>query len=494
MEPAEVKPPIPPMVEETCIGPPAASSFRDPSGFVLAWENRIYRLVNRDGAADLEAFLRSEAAIRFLDDGRVVSSRRMRDSEARDFLSRITGPLPFEAAEVLEHERIQFPSFPYEWPPEMLHAAGTLTLDLAKETLAAGLGLKDATPQNVLFRGPAPVFVDVLSFEKRNPLKRAWLPYAQFVRTFLLPLAANRYFGLSLADMLLKRRDGMEPAEVYRMCGPLRRLLPPFLSLVTLPTWLAGRGEGSAQRETGEARSAEEARFVLNGLFDSLRRTLDRLSPRAGRDSVWADYLDSKSLYSPEQLAIKEQFVRQAVEGIRPEAVLDIGSNEGYFSAICARSGARVVAIDSDPVVAGFLWRKARAEKLNILPLVVDLARPTPAAGWRNLECASFLDRARGNFDMVLMLAVLHHLLVTERIPLADALDLAAELTRKYLLIEYVGTLDPMFRRITRGRDTLHAAFTKDAFEAALRVRFDLLRSVPIGGLDRCLYLARKKA
>jgi SAM-dependent methyltransferase len=376
----------------------------------------------------------------------------------------------------------------------MLHAAGVLTLDLASEVLDSGLGLKDATPQNVLFRGHAPVFVDVLSFERRNPLHRAWLPYAQFVRTFLLPLAANRYFGLTLADMLLMRRDGLEPIELYRMCGPVRRMLPPFLSLATLPTWLSRGGGKEAESGGGDARSAEEARFILKNLLASLRRTIDRLSPREGRDSTWANYLDAKSLYSHDQLAAKEQFVREAAEGIRPEAVLDVGSNEGFFSAICARSGARVVAIDSDPVVAGVLWRKARAEKLNILPLVVDLAHPSPGTGWRNRECASFLDRARGGFDMVLMLAVLHHLLVTEGIPLADILELAAELTGKYLVIEYVGPLDPMFRRIARGRGPLHAGFTKEAFDTALRHRFDVLRSLPIGGLDRCLYLARKKA
>ena len=58
-------------------------------------------------------------------------------------------------AGVWEHERIPFPSFPYEWPPEMLEAAGSLTLDLAEAALEEGFGLKDATPYNVLFRGAA---------------------------------------------------------------------------------------------------------------------------------------------------------------------------------------------------------------------------------------------------------------------------------------------------------------------------------------------------
>jgi hypothetical protein len=140
---------------------------------------------------------------------------------------------------ILEHERIPFPSFPYEWAPEMLHAAAMLTLELALDLLPEALGLKDATPYNVLFRGPQPVFIDILSFERRDPADPTWLPYAQFIRTFLLPLLANRYFGFALDQLLFTRRDGLEPEEVYRWLGPLERVRPPFLSLVSMPLWLS---------------------------------------------------------------------------------------------------------------------------------------------------------------------------------------------------------------------------------------------------------------
>src|SRR5690349_129632 len=89
---------------------------------------------------------------------------------------------------ILEHERIPFPSYPYEWAAPMLHAAGRLTLDLAASLAKEGMGLKDATPYNILFRGPQPVFVDLLSIERRDPRDAIWLPYAQFVRMFLSPL------------------------------------------------------------------------------------------------------------------------------------------------------------------------------------------------------------------------------------------------------------------------------------------------------------------
>jgi SAM-dependent methyltransferase len=398
-----------------------------------------------------------------------------------------------------EHERIAFPSAPYEWPPEMLAAAGSLTLDLAEAALEDGFGLKDATPYNVLFRGAQAVFVDVLSFERRDPLDQTWLAYGQFVRTFLLPLAAQRYFGLPVNHLLKGLRDGIEPEMLYQWAGWLRRLTPPLLGLVSLPKWMAGRDDGNVQSYRSKpAGSPEQARFVLGALLRSCRRHLEALAPDEHKESVWSGYLDQKSLYSAAQLDEKERFVKEALDlamGLerRPVRVLDVGANEGRFSLLAARRGAEVVAIDSDAAVTGSTWRLAAAENLNILPLVVDFTRPTPAVGWRNRECASFLDRAAGSFDLVMMLAVAHHILVTERIPLEDLLDLADELSREYVLIEFVAPADPMFQRIVRGRNQLYAHFSPAWFEAAALSRFELVRSAKIDGLHRWLYLLRRR-
>jgi SAM-dependent methyltransferase len=395
---------------------------------------------------------------------------------------------------LLEHEPLEFPSYPYEWPPEMLHAAAELTLELALELLPHGLGLKDGTPYNVLFRGPDPVFVDVLSVEQRDPTDPTWLAYAQFVRTFLLPLAAWREFGLPPGEVLLSRRDGLEPEELLGWLGWGRRLLPPWFSLVTMPVLLAARRRNDPSvyrpRRLGDP---EKARFVLRALFRGLRRTARKLEPPEGAQSEWSSYTETRRHYSAEQARIKEGFVESALSEFRPRRVLDVGANVGHFSAMAARARAFVVAIDYDPVVVGRIWRMARAEGLPILPLVVNLARPTPAVGWRNAECPSFLDRARGRFDLVVMLAVIHHLIVTERIPLAEILDLAAELTTELVLIEFVGPEDPMFQRIVRGREHLHRGLSSTVFECACRAHFEIIRSQPLPGAHRTLYLLRKR-
>ena len=466
-------------------------SFRDPAGVVLQHRGRILRAVNPNSVADFEAFLQTGTAREATRSGKLVKSVRVGRCDVPD----LTPSLSVESEYLLEHERIPFPSYPYEWPPEMLHAAGALTLELARHALEENFGLKDATPYNILFRGSQPVFVDVLSFERRGPRDPVWMAYGQFVRTFLLPLLASHHFGLPVDRFLAGQRDGLDPEMVYRWAGLWRRLMPPLLGLVTLPKWLSTwKPYDALMYHPDRVASPEQALFILKGLLKSCERHLARAEPHESRrDSTWSGYLDRKSLYTPAQFGEKEAFVVAALALAQPRSVLDVGANEGHFSFLAAEAGSSVVAIDSDPVVTGSIWRHASRGRLDVLPLVVDLTRPTPAVGWRNQECASFLDRAHGSFDLVMMLAVLHHMLVTERVPLDDLLALAGEMSREYVLIEFVAPQDPMFQRIARGREELYSYMTNVWFEAVAAPRFDLVRSTRIDGLHRWLYLFRRR-
>ena len=475
------------------------ASFRDPAGFLFPYHGRILRFIKQGGMADFEAFSNSKAGRKLVDAGLVTGSRPLTDTEIAELQAdpRLA-PLIRESnpAIVVEHQRVEFPSFAYEWCPEMLHEAGRLTIQIALDLLPEGIGLKDGTPYNVLFQGPNPVFIDVLSFERRDQHDPIWLPYAQFVRTFLLPLLANKHYGVQLSEIFTTRRDGLEHEDVYRWTGPLQRLRPLFLSLVAMPTWLASRKDPDDQKiyQGKKMQNPEKAQYVLESTLRGLRKKLDKLVPRTGLSSQWSDYTVSNNNYSSGQSTVKERFVHETLSEFRPGRVLDIGCNTGQFSAIAARLGAGVVAIDYDPVVVGDVWRKSRAEKLNILPLVVNLSRPTPAVGWRNDECSSFIQRARGHFDALLMLAVIHHMMVTDRVPLPEIIDLAAELTRDLVIIEFIAPEDSMFRRITRGRDHLHADLTEVVFENTAATRFEIVRKHHIEGSSRTLYALRRKA
>lgn len=470
-------------------------SFRDPDGFVFRSGERVFRCVSPQAAAKTRAFISSPAAVSWTNDGILAHSRIVETTAElpEDILTEIP-----EGSLLLEHPAVRFPNYPYEWAPEMLHAAASRTLDLAQAAMAAdyllnaGYVLKDATPFNIMFEGHQAVFLDVLSFDFRAPLDAVWRPYAQFVRTFLYPLLANRLLGLRIDEIVLAHREGLEPDRMWRMFPSWRLCVPPVLGLVTIPVLLskplfsqnAARGQPSKFRPR-RARDAQEAKFLLNRLFNHARKILQSLRPKPARNAY-----DSEHTYTESALKEKEQFVSLAVERCR--TVLDAGCNSGRYSLIAASLGSSVVAVDRDPGAVGALWKRAHEKRLDILPLVIDITQPSGASGWENRENASFLDRALGRFDCVLMLALVHHLVVNARAPLDAIFKLAARLTTRLVVIEYVDPADSQFQLLLRGREELHRGLNQDVFEAAARRHFSIASSCQLSS-TRTLYSLEKR-
>lgn len=456
------------------------TSFRDPDGRVHLIGDRVLRSVEPKVADQLQEFLESPVVQKWVADGRFIASTRLSDV-----------PAGMEGQIVYEHPRVPFPSFAHEWPPEMLYRAAELTLDLAEQGMEAGWGLKDATPSNVLFNGVDPIFIDVLSFEKRDPADPIWIPAGQFERTFLIPLLAWKLLGLAPNELLATHRDGIKPEEAARWFRGMSRFDRDVISMVRLPARLAkGKSQASSEKLAAARHfQPEAAKFVLRSTIKRLRHALARVAPK-NVSSMWRNYMQTHS-YDAESFRTKEQFVREAIAEIRPQSVLDVGCNTGHFSLMAAESGARVVAIDYDLPALDDACHSAMEKKRNVLPLAVDLTRPTPALGWANLENASFLERGEKEFDLILFLAVIHHMMVTERVPLTEVLRVARILTRGYIVIEYVSQNDPMFKSIATAREHLFADLSEERFEQEASKDFVVVRSQAVNNGLRRLYLLK---
>lgn len=461
------------------------TSFRDPDGSLRITEDGlIFREVRDHRREGVLRLLQSEFAQNAIRQGDLVESW-------------ISSPDPLQGPLTLEHRAIAFPNYPHEWSASMLWTAAASTLELAAAGLQSGFELKDATPHNQMFNGTArPVFLDLISFVPDESREFVWRPHGQFVRTFLYPLLANRYFGLRLDEALLIHRDGLEPERMSAMCGSAwRRWTPPFLNLVTLPVLLGNRDGGSAGFEARLARDTEESVAIRSGLIQRTRKLIDKYRPRRAANSI-TNYLEDQTHYSASDRTRKQSAVSDALEGTAGK-ILDVGANTGEYSFLAARRcpGASVVSIERDPLAVDHLFERLRAEGegLSILPLVVDISRPHGAAGWENNEQSSFLDRAtRAGFDAVLMLGVLHHLLVSERVPLHLVLRLLQKLAGKKAIVEYVDPADPQFIKIARGRDALHRDLTPQAFEAeAVQSGFTIASCVDVNATRKLYTLAR---
>ncbi len=439
----------------------AGETFRDPAGSVRIEGDRVLREVHPEHARAALKFLQSQTAQEWVAQGRLIETH---------FITRENGEL------TLEHPRVFFPSYPWEWTPSAWIAAADLTLDLCEGLLEQGLILKDATPLNVLFRGARPVFVDVLSVEERDPASPLWLAYAQFVRTFMLPLLAYQHLGWPLATSM-QRRDGYEPADLAPYLSRWQRWREPFRSLVTLPLMLEKSGGTSAQN-TKARQSPEAALSVLRRNLGALRQHLRQIERRMGLDkraSRWSGYAHSADHYSADDQKLKRQFVRDALAAAHPKHVLDLGANIGIYSRIAAECGAMVVAWDTDLQATEQNWREGQRLNLDIAPLIANPARPTPAAGWRNAENLALLDRTRGRFDCVMMLGLIHHLLLSEQIPLEEIAALLREMTTSWAIVEWVPATDPRFVDLLRGREDLYGHLDEAGFTRAAETHFTVV-------------------
>ncbi len=450
-------------------------TFRDPAGYVEFTESAVLRHVHPEYVECTRKF---------------ISSLFFQRSQACSHIV-ATEALIAGGNLLLRHPRIFFPSYPWEWAPAQWRAASLLTLQLCEDAITSGYLLKDATPLNVLFEGSKPIFVDLLSFEERSSEESLWLAQAQFVRTFLLPLLARRYLGWPLSATQI-RRDGYEPQELYECISTLKKLDPRLFWFVTLPTWLERRAEKRTPSAPVQLRrSPEMATHILQKNIQRLRKQVERATPPV-RPSHWGSYTVTAKHYSPQDLATKQAFVFQVLKEVRPETVLDIGANTGTYALLAAKQGARVVALDKDTTAVDQIWRRASAENQDVQPIIADIARPTPAIGWGNAESLSLMDRMENKFDLVLALAIIHHLLLMDQVPLDHIAFLLAKLARRYVLLEWVPQKDPMFQLLLRGRGRLYQHLRLDTMLASFAAHFQVSRRQDLSNGRILLFLEKR--
>jgi 2-polyprenyl-3-methyl-5-hydroxy-6-metoxy-1,4-benzoquinol methylase len=455
--------------------PDSRPTFRDPAGSLVISGEHAVRTIHFAFRSDTLEFLQTAFYRRLQARGDMVQTLAEDGENGLRLL----------------HPRIGVPTYPWEWTQSQWLAAAELTLTLCEEALDDGWILKDATPLNILFVGAKPVLVDALSFERRQVGASLWLAYGQYVRTFLLPLITKQMLGWPLA-LTLFRRDGYEPTELFALLNWPQRLSRTALWPISLPAWLEKRQREPA-RGIQAAKVVEEDRalhLLRRTLTDLRRRTQRAASERAV--SKWSEYQATLSHYTPDQTGQKRAWVQQVLNETQPKRLLDIGANTGEYSVLAASMGVDVVALERDSGAAEGLFRKTQGSGLSILTVKGDIARPTPSAGWENSESSALLERLEGKFEMVMMLAVIHHLLLLEQIPLPLIISLCSRLTTGFLLVEWVPVSDPMFQSLMRGRDDLYGALNESDLLAACKGAFTPVKRELLEN-GRILFLFRKE-
>ena len=452
-----------------------SGSFRDRDSRVFYDGDRVLRGLSELALSEYEALSKTRFFPGLLERGEVVGTRRIEESA------------PGWAA-VLEHERIPFVSYPYEWSFGMLRDAALLQLRILAAALKEDTTLKDASAYNVQWIGTRPVFIDVPSFVPLKP-GDTWTGYRQFCELNLYPLLLQAYKGIPFQPWLRGSIDGITAGDCRAVLSMRDLLRKGVLMHVVLQAAAQARF-GDTQRDVrADVKAAGFHRGLIEINVKKLTGLIEGLKWKQAR-SEWSHYAGDNS-YDEGDRDRKQAFVRDAVAAEKRRLVWDLGSNTGDYARIAAESADYVVAMDGDPLAVERMYRQLSSEgESRILPLVVNLADPSPGLGWRGAERKSLPDR--GSVDLTLALALIHHVVIGAHIPLSDFVDWLASLGSD-LVIEFVSKEDPMVQKLLRNKDDRYDDYDQAFLEECLERHFEIVRKQPLESGTRTLYLGRRR-
>ena len=451
-------------------------SFRDRSSRVYTVDGRILRGLDAEALAHQQALAETRFFREAIAAGQLVGTK---------LLAAEDNPLPPEErarwAGFLEHDRVPFISYPYEWTFSMLRAAALLQLDLLLAALAEDFTLKDASAYNIQFQGQRPVFIDLGSFTPLQP-GEPWVGYRQFCELFLYPLLLQAYKDVPMQPLLRASIDGVPVQTASRLFRGRDVWRKGVGSHVRLQALFQRRYDQSESNVRSDLKSAGFSKELILANVRKMKRLVEGLG-WAQDQSEWAGYGECHN-YSAEDHTRKEDFVRRCVGQQALGTVWDIGCNQGQFARIAAESANLVLAMDVDhlSVERMFLSKDLPA---NVHPLVQNLVDPSPAWGWRHQERRELADRSTP--DAVLALALIHHIVISNHIPLDDFVDWLAGLTPR-LLIEFVGRDDDKVQTLLRNKAEAYADYDQSRLEEALGRHYRIEDRLALRDGRRTLY------
>ena len=450
------------------------SSFRDPSGFVFYRNGSLCRQINSVYKDHYDHFISSGLYEKLTQGGLLIPHDEVELEYA----------LSDKAYKVIEPQVVPFISYPHEWCFSQLKDAALLTLEIQNKSMDFGMSLKDCSAYNIQFVNGKPVFIDTLSFERYRE-GQPWVAYKQFCQHFLAPLALMARKDIRLNQLFRVYMDGI-PLDLASSLLPFRTWFT--FSLLNHIHLHAKSQEYFSDKEVTKY-GGKVSRLSFLGIIDSLTSAVKKLKWRP-RGTEWAEYYEDTN-YSSDALEHKSRLVANFLDKVNPKLVWDLGANIGIFSRIPADKGIQTLSFDIDTAAVEKNYIKCAEDgELNVLPLLLDLANPSPGIGWENQERMSLIDR--GPADTVLALAVLHHLVISNNLPFAKIANFFSKIC-KALIIEFVPKHDSQVQRLLSTREDIFIEYNQRVFEETFSRFFKIESSKKIRESERMLYLMRRK-
>jgi len=385
---------------------------------------------------------------------------------------------------IIKPEKIPFVSYPYEWSFSQLKDAALITIEIQKIAKKYDMMLKDASAYNIQFKNGKPIFIDTLSFEKYVE-GEPWKGYKQFCQHFFAPLALMSKRDIRLGQLSRIYIDGI-PLD-------LASDLLPMKTKTTFSLLSHIHAHAKSQKHYEGKKIDMKKRKIssrsLEGVIESLHSGIKKMN-WAEKETEWGDYY-SDTNYSDVSFEEKQKIILEFLKKHNPKNIWDLGSNTGIFSRIASDLGIFTVSFDIDPLAVEKNYRESvEKQETNILPLLLDLANPSGDIGWSNNERLSLMKR--GPVDLVMALALIHHLVISNNVPLKKLAHFFNKICN-FLIIEFIPKTDSQIDRLLVTREDIFTDYTQENFESEFKNYFTILKSIDIIDTKRTMYIMEKK-
>ena len=449
-------------------------SFRDPAGKIYYKNNRVFRKLTALGVERFLGLKESGIISRSIKEGFLIETKEIKnedhDKKNKEEL-------------ILEHDKIPYISYPYEWSFSQLRDAAIFHLDFHLFLLENDATLIDASAYNIQFIGSKLKFIDVLSIQKYNE-GEYWKGYKQFCENFLNPLILKSKKGIKFNNWFKGNIEGIDTNELNNLLSIFDKFSYNIFVHVHLLNKFEEKYTSKKTLKPIAKGKNKISKKNLIAMLSQLRKFISRLKDQKSV-STWDGYSTNNS-YSSEDKNKKKDFVAKFCKENNFNLIADLGCNDGEYSTLCLKNGCKkVIGFDFDINAINKAYENSLNENLDFLPLYFDAANPSSNVGWHQNERKGFIERA--NFNAIIALAFEHHLAIGKNIPLNDVVKWLVSLA-PVGLIEFVPKEDETIKKMLEFKGDIFPYYTEANFEKYLLKNSEIISKSIVSNSKRTIY------
>ena len=437
-------------------------SFRDPSNRIFESEGKIYRAIFNSGKSDYINIQQSGII------QKLINKKYLIDTDELDRRNKLYSHEELKNVYIiLNHKKIPFISYPYEWCFEQLKKAAIFHLDLQLYLLENNFNLKDSSAFNIQFIGGEPIFIDFFSLQKYND-GDYWIGYKQFCENFLNPLYLSFKKNVQFNHIIRSNLEGISSTTLNNLLSFKDKLSLNVFSHIVLQSRYEKKvllDEKSSIKKFKKLKKLPKKNLI--SMITIIKNWIKKFNIQ-NKKSTWSDY-SVINTYKDFEKKKKIDIVKKFTNKIKPNLLVDLGCNTGDYSIAALENGANyAVGFDFDIESLN----KSYDRSPNFLPLWFDAANPSPDQGFMQKERDGFERRVKS--DALISLAFIHHLVIAKNISVQMFVEWISKISQ-FGLLEFVPKNDETIQKMLISKRDIYKDYNIDNLIKYLEYDFKIV-------------------